>query len=241
MTSYKKSIFKYFRRALPVLMILPFAACTELGLSSLLGGDDGDQKNRNTLLAGLLLLQSSSSSSCACQLGNACFTPSSGVSCSNGSATGTGTLTSDSPQSSAATSNFISLQTTVTMAASGSYVILNTAATAIGANQVGIKINHTGNTTGVSTTSEAEALTTTGANQVAPGSTATVYCLESHAPEEGHVMVKKAACPSGTEAANTVSDVESLSLTGAGTTWGFRLNNATIGSLTRNTSKKFTE
>lgn len=238
--SYCKKITNSMRGLLPLLMILPFAACTELGLGNLFGAADNKSQERNALLAALLLSQSSSSGSCPCQLGNACFTPSSGVTCSGGSATGTGTLTSDSPTSSSETNNFVSLQVTVTLAANGSNVILNTASTAIGTNQVGIKINHTGNATAVSTTTDAEAFDGAG-DQAAPGSTATTYCLESHAPGEGHVMLKKATCPSGTEAANTVREKSGLSTTGAGNTWGFRLNNATISSLTRNSSKKFTE
>ncbi|MBE7440511.1 MAG: hypothetical protein HS115_18820 [Spirochaetales bacterium] len=238
---YQNYLSKYLGKVVILCMVLPFVSCTELGLGNFLGGEDSKSKERNSLLAALLLLQGSSSSSCACQLGNACFTPSSGVTCSGGSATGTGTLTSDSPTSSASTNNFVSLEVTVTLAANGSNVILNTASSAISTNQVGIKINHTGDATAVSTATEAEAFDGAGTHQAAPGSTATTYCMESHAPGEGHVMLKKATCPTGTEAANTVREKSGLSTTGAGNTWGFRLNNATISSLTRNSSKKFTE
>ena len=207
--------------------------CTQLASALGVGAEEESQDDQLLAAAVLLALQSDDDD-CACQIGNQCFVPSSGINCAGGSATGTGTLVANT-----SSGEFVSLSVNITLTATSGTVDFNTGVSGdVSSKNTGVTVNNgthryfgnsgatdaafTGNATSASTTS------------------AVNYCLEAHLAE-GHVIIRSGGCPSTIPADGTVAPAEENTSIGAdtGRSWGFILNNATIDSVSPNSSEQF--
>jgi hypothetical protein len=225
-----------------VLLIALLGFTLNCQIANLLGvGAEEDTSEQDLLFAAALftiLNDSDSGCSGGCELGNVCFSASSGITCSGGTASGTGTLTP-----TASSGNFVSLQLDVLLTQAGGTVTFTTGGTSSSTKQTGFVLTGSGSNqhqyfgnggadTNFATTKAVAAST----------STTQSYCFESHL-DEGHVMLRSSGCTAGTNPGTdgTTDEEEGSINPDTGRVWGIILSNATISNLTSNSAETFSE
>lgn len=218
--------------AAAVLLLVSGIICVELGFE-----DSEEEQRKDRIWAALVLMALAETGFCpgGCSLDGVCFEYDAGITCENGQASGSGTLAARYDGGT-----FLSLQADVKLSAGGS-LDFNTGVTEnVSTRSSGISIVLTGESRWFEKTASGDL----GAGVPPPGQDATqTYCLESHV-DEGHVFLRREACPDAaidpehdslTEEESTRIDAK----TGRG--WGFLLKNATVSGIDGNANKRFSD
>lgn len=215
-------------KTIAILLPVFFAGSLFTNCSAILGGsdDNSDEDALNVALLGALGINATAT----CSLGGTAFTAS-GTACGTGVAAGTGTLTAASLKT-----DFVSVQISYQLLDSSSSLSL------VGGINPSAGVVSSGSSPELNVTPTVAKLPAdTGTGITGPGVAAATWCVELHLGESPpHVIADNTSCtPKATSSVAYENDANSPSAQGG--LWGFVLNNASITSLTVNTSENFSD